>query len=124
MHDVDHDLPVPRINIRFKPTVAILPRDPIVVTLWRFTNVLDRQQIHLTGPDANLIEASKAQWDQTRYLLTITVTTGVDEMGAPIKIKAHQKIQLTIQESQGLFFRSFFFLPILQHQEDSPRTDT
>ncbi|CAD7927173.1 unnamed protein product [Amoebophrya sp. A25] len=93
------------MSMIFKPTVDVGTNDDIVLRLYGFTNALGRQQIHLTGNDAALIEGSKAQWNPTTQDLTIKIARGSI-------LKANSTLSLTIQESQG------FQLPATLNQND------
>eukprot|EP00392_Amoebophrya_sp_AT5.2_P004862 g4871.t1 len=93
------------MNMIFQPTVPIGTNDAIVLRLYGFTNALQASVIHLTGPDAAMIEGSKAQWNPTTQDLTIKIAQGQ-------VLAANQTLSLTIQESQG------FQLPATLNQND------
>ncbi|CAD7955579.1 unnamed protein product [Amoebophrya sp. A120] len=92
-------------SMMFKPTVDIGPNDDIVLRLYGFTNALGNTKIHMTGPDAAMIEGYEATWNPTTQDLTISIAQGQ-------VLRGNQTLSLTIQESQG------FQLPATLEQDD------
>jgi hypothetical protein len=79
-------------KIKLQPTVNVSSNQPIVFSLPGFVNSLSKLNIHITGPDRDMIQSSMGQWNATTSELTLVPA---------IQIPADKLLDIQIEESQG-----------------------
>jgi hypothetical protein len=109
------------MHLHLVATVNITAKNPIVIRLPGFVNVMGYEKIHLSGRDARYVEipetsvgsrdeiVAAATWDKGREELVITPIRGNDDS---FQFFAYNNIEVTVEESQG------FILPRTLYRND------